>query len=58
MIVGIDDENYYVAQALWYDEIGVIITKETKSTLLSKFPHVILMEEFYENDGNLTNMWY
>ena len=58
IIVGIDKENYYVAQALWYDEIGVIITKETKSSLLSKFPHVVLMDTYYKEDGELTNMWY
>ena len=58
MIVGIDKDNYYVAQALWYDEIGVIITKYTKSTLLSNFPHVVLMDKYYKEDGNLTNMWY
>ena len=58
IIVGIDEDYYYVAQALWYDERGVIITKETKETLLSEFPHVVLMDSYYENDGNLTNMWY
>ncbi len=58
IIVGIDSNYYYVAQALWYDERGVIITKETKESLLSEFPHVILMDSYYNDDGNLTNMWY
>ena len=57
IIVGIDSNYYYVAQALWYDEIGVVITKYKKSSLPSSFPHVILMDKYYKEDGNLTNMW-
>ena len=57
IIVGIDSNYYYVAQALWYDEIGVVITKYKKSSLPSSFPHVVLMDKYYKKDGNLTNMW-
>ena len=57
IIVGIDKDYYYVAQALWYDEIGVIITKYKKNKLNKSFPHVVLMDKYYINDGNLTNMW-
>ena len=57
IIVGIDKNNYYVAQALWYDEIGVIITKINKAKLQNHFPHVVLMDKYYKKDGNLTNMW-
>ena len=58
MIVGIDDDYYYVAQALWYDTIGVIITKYKKDKLASSFPHVVLMDKYYKEDGNLTDLWY
>ena len=57
IIVGKDNNYYYVAQALWYDEIGVIITKIKKSELQKTFPHVVLMDKYYKIDGNLTNMW-
>ncbi len=57
IIVGIDNNYYYIAQALWYNQIGVIITKRKKSQLSSEFPHVVLMDKYYNNDGNLTNMW-
>ena len=57
IIVGIDKDNYYVAQAIWYDTIGVIITKHKKNKLNKSFPHVVLMDKYYKNDGNLTNMW-
>ncbi len=58
IIVGIDDKYYYVAQALWFDEIGVIVTKATASELAKEFPHFVLMDKFYKEDGELTNMWY
>ena len=57
IIIGIDSDYYYVAQALWYDEIGVVITKYKKTELSSSFPHVVLMDKYYKKDGNLTNMW-
>lgn len=58
IIVGIDNDYFYVAQALWYDEVGVIITKYKKDSLYKSFPHVVLMDKYYINDGKLTNMWY
>ena len=57
IIVGIDNDYYYVAQAVWFDEVGVIISKFKKEELKSEFPHVVLMDKYYKNDGNLTNMW-
>ena len=58
IIVGIDEKYFYVAQALWYDEIGVIITKATANELVNEFPRFVLMDNFYKEDGNLTKMWY
>ena len=57
IIVGIDKDYYYIAQALWFDEIGVIVTKIEKEKLKTEFPHVVLMDKYYEKDGYLTNMW-
>lgn len=57
IIIGIDDDNYYVAQAIWYDDNGVTVTKVSKSYMPTKFPHVVLMDSYYKEDGNYTNMW-
>lgn len=57
IIIGIDNDNYYVAQAIWYDDNGVTVTKVSKSNMPSKFPHVVLMDSYYKNDGNYTEMW-
>ncbi len=57
IIVGIDETYYYIAQALWFNETGVIITKIQKNKLSSEFPHVVLMDDYYKEDGKLTNMW-
>ena len=57
IIVGLDNEYYYVAQAIWFDEVGVVISKFKKDELDSEYPHVVLMDKYYKDDGNLTNMW-
>ena len=57
IIVGDDNKNYYIAQAIWYNPVGVIITKIKKEKLSSLFPHVVLMDQYYKKDGNLSNMW-
>ena len=57
IIIGKDKEYYYVAQAIWFDEVGVVVTKFKLDELYKEFPHVVLMEEYYKNDGYLTNMW-
>jgi len=57
IIVGSDEDYYYVAQALWYDEIGVIITKHKKEKLKNDFAEIVYMDEYYKEDGKLTNMW-
>lgn len=58
MIIGIDDDYYYVAQAIWYKPNGVCISKYTKDKFVSHWNEVVLLDKYYENDGNLTNMWY
>ncbi|MBQ6285740.1 MAG: C40 family peptidase [Bacilli bacterium] len=58
ILVGIDDNYFYTAQALWTGQIGVIITKATASELAKEFPKFVLMDKFYKEDGELTNMWY
>ena len=57
IIVGQDDKYYYVAQAIWFDQVGVIITPFEKYSLYKEFPHVVLMDNYYKEDGKLTNMW-
>ena len=68
MIIGIDNDYFYIAQALWNDAdhkltkkdpnvMAVQITKYSYSEIVNIFPHVILMDNYYLEDGNLTNMW-
>lgn len=58
IIIGKTTNYYYVAQALWYDEVGVIISKIKKNKLASEFTEVVYMDKYYKKDGNLTDMWY
>ena len=57
MLVGIDDDNFYVAESL-NTLGGLVVMKYPKSTVNKTFHHVVLMDEVYKEDGNLTDMWY
>lgn len=58
IIAGIDNEsNYYVAESLPQFK-GVVLNKYTSYRLKKTFTHIMLMNDVYKNDGNLTNMWY
>lgn len=57
IIIGIDDENVYVADTLYYWK-GTWVTKFTYRGLVnSTFTHIIDMSELYKEDGNYTAMW-
>ncbi len=59
IIVGEDDKNYYVAESLWYNPyIGVVIVPYSKTKIFNRYYWIMLMDDFYKNDGNLTKMWY
>jgi hypothetical protein len=58
IIAGIDSEgNYYVAESLPQYK-GVVLNKYDQKKLKKTFTHIMLMDSVYQNDGNLTNMWY
>jgi hypothetical protein len=68
IIIGIDNNNVYVAHALWESASskltkrknnisGIQITKYTHNEVGSVFPNVVLMDSLYKEDGELTNMW-
>ena len=55
MLIGKDDSHYYIAESLDYD---LHVLKMTESELLeSEWLYIILLDELYKEDGNLTNMW-
>ena len=56
MIIGIDDENYYVAETL--PTFKKLIAKTyPKKGLLAPFSYIVLMDSYYKEDGNYTAMW-
>lgn len=59
MIIGIDKDNYYVAQSIWFDQFGVVVSTYKKNNISKDWwTHVVLMDKYYKEDGNLTTMWY
>ena len=56
IIIGIDNENFYVAESLQY--FGGVVPKIYKKTkVMDTFTHVVLMDDFYKDDGNYSDMW-
>lgn len=56
IIIGIDEENYYVAESL-QDFGGVTVNTYKKNKIRNTFKYVVLMDSYYNNDGNYTNYW-
>ena len=55
MIVGIDNDIIYVGESY---ETGTRIREFTHSELLkSDFTDIILMDDYYKEDGNYSEMW-
>lgn len=55
ILIGMDDDHYYVAEALDYD---LHVNTYTKDSLLkSDWKYIILLDDLYKEDGKLTNMW-
>lgn len=58
IIVGEDDDYYYVAESLWTPpNVAVVIIPYDKDTIFNRYYYVMLMDDYYENDGKLTKMW-
>ena len=58
IIIGIDEnETYYVAESLdgYY---GLVVKEYKKKDMPDSWTFIMLMDDVYKSDGNLTNMWY
>ena len=59
IIIGEDEVNYYVAESLWTKpNVGVVVTVYPRNKIFKEYYYVILMDDYYKNDGNLSNLWY
>lgn len=56
LIIGQDDDNFYVAESL--PHLGGVIAKTyPKKTVANTFEFVVFMDTFYKEDGNLKDYW-
>lgn len=58
LVIGVDSNNYYVAESLWISPLGLNVNTYKKSELSNYFETVNLMDGYYEKNGNYTAMWY
>ncbi len=55
ILIGIKDDKYYIAESLDYD---MHILEYTKENLVnSELKFFILMDDYYKENGNLSNYW-
>ena len=57
ILIGEDKDNYYIAESL-NNYKGVVVKKYSKKKVRDTFTYVVLMDDVYKSDGNLTDMWY
>ena len=57
LIIGLDDTNIYIAESLPSTVRVVTLTKYDGLIKSTNFTYIILMDDVYKNDGNLTEMW-
>lgn len=58
LVIGVDANNYYVAESLWISPLGLNVNTYKKSELSNYFETVNLMDSYYKKSGNYTAMWY
>lgn len=58
MIVGVDDTHVYVAEEFFHSKGLTVLTFTYDEFVYNDyFTHVVLMDDYYKEDGNYTNMW-
>lgn len=57
ILIGQDANNFYIAESL-NNYKGVVVKTYSKKTVMNTFKYVVLMDDVYKEDGNLTDMWY
>ena len=59
MLVGIKDGYYYIGESLWHPKPnnGALISKFNSQEILNHYYWQIDMDEYYKEDGDLTNYW-
>jgi len=58
IIIGIDEnETYYVAESL-DSYFGLVVKEYKKVDMPDSWTFIMLMDDVYKQDGNLTNIWY
>ena len=57
MIIGLDDKNIYIGEAYWVNDLQVRIYNYEEFLKESEWSYVILMDEYYKEDGSYTAFW-
>ena len=56
ILVGMDEDHFYIAESL-QNYGGVVVRTYTKENVKQWFSYVVLMDSYYKEDGNYTEIW-
>lgn len=57
MIIGMDEDNIYIAESYWVNDLQVRIYDYAEFIEKSEWYYVIMMDDYYKNEGNYTDFW-
>ena len=58
MLIGIEDNKYYIGEALDRGEYDMHVYSYTKEELInSELTYFVYLDDYYKSDGNISNMW-
>ena len=57
MIIGMDEENVYIGEAYWVKDLQVRIYSYQDFLNSSEWEYAVLMDDYYADQGDLTEMW-
>ena len=57
MIIGLDETSIYIAESYWVRDLQVRVYTYEEFLQGSEWEYCILMDEYYQQDGNYTAMW-
>ena len=57
MIIGMKDDKIYIGESYWVNDLQVRVYSYDEFVNESEWEYVILMEDYYKEDGNYTQFW-
>ena len=57
MIIGMNDDKIYIGESYWVNDLQVRVYSVEEFLNDSEWEYVVLMDRYYQADGNYTQYW-